>query len=266
MKVSLDKHKTEIPPLLKPPLLEAIVELHWELQKDPQTGRLKDPSYPTLYGQLYERHKKEYPALEDLPSVQMHPEAAPYLVRHRMRKKQDGYPLLQVGPGIATANTSKEYEWESFKEIASSLYRSIKELYPPTTALKFLKWEMRFLNAIPVDLEKEHPLSFLAEQLHLKIEPCPDLFTWNPMGDLPLALHLNLAYPLQKPSGVWGLGVHLGQVEGRPCYIMQTQVHSAMEQISSMPFDVWLEESHQVLARSFAALCKGDLMRKFGGG
>ena len=42
----------QIPLLLYPPLIEVIFELHWELETDKQTGRVRDPSYPMLYGRL----------------------------------------------------------------------------------------------------------------------------------------------------------------------------------------------------------------------
>ncbi len=64
--------KTETPPLLHPPLIEAIFELRWEIENDQQNGRMRDPSYPMMYGSLYERLKKDFPVIEDLPSVQAH--------------------------------------------------------------------------------------------------------------------------------------------------------------------------------------------------
>src|SRR5579872_3233151 len=96
--------KNETPVLLNPPMVEVVFEVRWDLLQDQQTGRMRDPSYPMMYGSMYERLKKEFPFIEDLPSTQAHPEATPFTPRHRIRKERTGYPLMQVGPGIVTIN------------------------------------------------------------------------------------------------------------------------------------------------------------------
>ena len=59
-----DKIKqTEIPVLASPPLVEAIFELRWELQSDPQSRRARDVAYPMMYGRMYERLKKDFPVI-----------------------------------------------------------------------------------------------------------------------------------------------------------------------------------------------------------
>jgi len=261
------KQKRNIPLLLYPPLLEAIFELHWELQGDKQSGRLRDPSYPMLYGRLYERFKKDFPLIEDLPSVQVHPEAGPYVVRHRMRKEKNGHPLLQIGPGVATVNEAKGYSWSSFQSLISRLVESLTDLYPTESfPLNFVRCEMRFLNAIRVDLQKENPLAFLAEKLHMKLEMDPDLFVLNELSESPLAVNLNIAYPLRKPMGNLALSAHLGQADGKPAYIFQTLIQSSGEWVpESSGFDTWISEAHDAASNCFLALCKGPLMEKFCG-
>ena len=78
----------------------------------PNTQVRRDPAYPLLYGRLYDRFKKDYAVVEDLPSVQAHPDASPYIVRHRMRKAAEKWPLVQVGPGVITVNEGKDYSWD----------------------------------------------------------------------------------------------------------------------------------------------------------
>lgn len=262
-----EKQKQEIPPLLYPPLLEAIFELHWGLQSDAQTGRLRDPSYPMMYGRLYERLKKDFPFIEDLPSMQVHPEASPYVVRHRMRKEKNGHPLVQIGPGIVTVNEAKGYSWESFQGTILHLVESICELYPEELfPLNFVKCEMRFLNAIRIDLQQDHPLAFLSEKLHMKVEMESDLFSLNEVASQPVAVNLNVAYPLHKPAGNLALSAHLGQANGNPAYVLQTLVQSNGE---SMPepseFSSWISEAHDVCSNCFLSFCKGHLMERFCG-
>ncbi|MBI5272785.1 MAG: TIGR04255 family protein [Chlamydiia bacterium] len=263
-----EKVKTALPTLLHPPMLEAIFELHWELQGDKQTGRMRDPSYPMMYGRIYERFKKEFPILEDLPSSQVHPEASPHMVRHRMRKEKEGHPLVQIGPGVITANEAKGYSWSSFKRLILRLVEAVSELYPSHSApLKFVRCEMRYLNGVRLDDPKENPLHFLAEKLHIQLNMDKELFSLNPIDESPVAVNLNVAYPLHKPKGTLALNAHLGQVEGKPSYVLQTLIQSSGESLPSevRGFDTWITEAHEAAVHSFLVLCKGKMMEKFKG-
>jgi len=260
--------KIETPVLLHPPMVEAIFELRWELQTDQQTNRMRDPSYPMMYGRLYERLKKDFSFIEDLPSTQAHPEATPFVPRHRLRKDRNSYPLVQVGPGILTVNDAKGYSWTSFKALILRLVESVVELYPTGNfPLNFIKCEMRYVNGIRFDISRENPLSFLAEKLHTKIEVDPDLFGLNELNDRPNAVGINLSYAMQKPVGNLSIGINLGQVEGKPAYILQNVIQSFGEMVPSdkETFSPWLSEAHEVAENCFQTFCKGSLMDKFCG-
>lgn len=260
--------KHETPLLLNPPLLEVVFELRWELENNEQTGRMKDPSYPMMYGRLYERLKKDFPMIEDLPSVQAHPEAAPYVPRHRMRKEKNGYPLVQVGPGLVTVNGAKGYGWDGYKALMLRVIESIVELYPQESSpLNFIKSELRYVNGIRFDIARENPLHFLAEQLHIKVEMDGELAVKNGLHERPNALGLNIAYALEKPMGNLAISTHLGQVEGKSAFVQQAVIHSVGEfvPVDVEGFSLWLEEAHTVAENCFQTLCKGQLMNKFAG-
>ncbi|MBU6383498.1 MAG: TIGR04255 family protein [Verrucomicrobia bacterium] len=260
--------KQETPILLYPPIIEAIFELRWEIEGDPQSERMRDPSYPMMYGSLYERMKKDFPVIEDLPSVQAHPEATPYIPRHRMRKDRNAYPLIQVGPGIVTVNLSKGYAWDAFRSLILRIVESVIDLYPThSIPLNFTKSELRFVNGIRFDLARENPISFLADKLHMKLELDPEIFERNPIHDRPNAVGLNLSFVLDKPMGHLGIAANLGQFEGKPAFIQQTLIQSFGElaPADSASFTPWLEEAHDVAETCFQIFCKGELMEKFCG-
>lgn len=260
--------KTETPLLLHPPVIEAIFELRWEIENDQQNGRMRDPSYPMMYGRLYERLKKDFPVIEDLPSVQAHPETTPFVPRHRMRKERNGYPLIQVGPGIITVNDAKGYCWTNFRALILRLVESVADLYPATNQpLNFIKSEIRYVNGIRFDIARENPLSFLAEKLHMKVELDPELFELNKLNERPNAVGLNLSYALEKPMGNLAISANLGQFEGKPAFIQQTLIQSFGELTPSdvAGFTPWLDEAHNVAENCFQVFCKGALMEKFCG-
>ncbi len=262
-----DKHKKQQSPvLLQPPLLESVFELRWELEQDPQSGRLRDPSYPMMYGRLYEKFKNELPFIEDLPSTQIHPEANPFVVRHRIRKEKEGWPLIQIGPGILTINETKNYSWTPYRSLIARTVEAVGELFPKGTfGLNFIKCELRYVNGIPFDPKEENPLSFLSNKLHTKIDIDPEIFELNDASDSPISLGLNVLYPLQKPVGHLGLSFNLGQAEGKPAYILQTMIQSLGETVPQDrdSFVSWLNISHETAENCFQTLCRGPLMNRF---
>jgi uncharacterized protein (TIGR04255 family) len=260
--------KSEIPVLLNPPLVESIYELRWDLQGDPQTGRFRDVSYPMMYGRMYEKLKAEFPLIEDLPSIQMHPEAAPFVVRHRMRKEKNGWPLMQIGPGILTINDGKGYSWTQFKRLILLVVNTIVELYPEEVfPLNFIKSEVRYINAIAFDIQRENPLDFLEEKLHIKVALDKEMFENENVFDKPNAVSVNLAYALNRPLGNLMLSANLGQIDGRPAYILQSVVQSMGETVPQEEggMKMWLEEAHEASEHSFMTLCKGTLLKRFCG-
>lgn len=258
--------KEQAPILIHPPLVEAIFELRWELQGETETGRLKDPSYPMLYGRLYEQLKKEFPFTEDLPSVRAHPESAPYVPRHRLRREKNGYPLVQVGPGILTINEAQGYSWMSFRNTILRFVQAVMDLYPhEASPLNFIKSEIRYVNAIRLDASIENPLAFLAEKLHTKVQLDPEIFERNQIADRPTGVSLNLSYALQKPVSHLTLSTNLGQIDQQPAYILQMLVQSFGETVpaDADAFSSWLQEGHEVVETCFRSLCKGALMETF---
>ena len=258
--------KQDVPVLLQPPLLEAIFEVRWELEQVQQTGGLRDPSYPMMYGRLYEKLKKELPIIEDLPTTQMHPEANPFIVRHRMRKSKDGWPLVQVGPGVLTVNETKDYSWTGFRSLIARCVESIQESFPTGgIPLNFIKCEIRYVNGFPFDIQSENPMSFLANKLHTKVDIDPEIFELNDAKDSPIGVGLNLMYPIERPVGQLGLSFNLGQVDNKPAYIYQSVIQSIGETVPQDrdSFVSWLNQSHDVAENCFKTICRGSLMTQF---
>ena len=268
MPVFKQKKTPEIPPLLRPPLVEAIVEIRWELKRDQQTQRLRDVAYPMMYGRLYERLKKDFPLIEDLPATQAHPEAAPYVVRHRLRKDKESWPALQIGPGIITINETKNYSWTELRALTLRLVEAIVELFPrQEMPLNFVKTEVRYINAIRLDSPDEHPLAFFQEKLHTKLELDAALFDGSGIGQKPLDVGVNLVYPLSRPIGNLLIALNLGEVDAKPAVLFQTIVQSFGETApqDTEGFTNWLLEAHEISEHSFHTFCKGPLMNRFCG-
>jgi uncharacterized protein (TIGR04255 family) len=260
--------KTETPELPNSPLLETIFELRWEIEADQQAQRMRDPSYPMMYGRIYEHLRKELPFIEDLPTTQAHPDTTPFVPRHRMRKDANAYPLVQMGPGILTINHAKGYSWSQFEALIKKTVGLIIELFPKEKmALNFVKAELRYVNGIHFDMAKENALAFLHEKLHIHVEPDPEILSRNGLDERPNNVGMNLSYVLSKPAGFLGFSANLGQVEGKPAYVLQTAVQSFGEVTpnDAEQFATWLEGAHEAAENCFQVFCKGTLMSQFSG-
>src|SRR5581483_2894612 len=93
------------------PLVEAILEVRWGLVSH-APGHESDPHYKLLLGRLYDRLQEKYPEHEQLPTAIIPDELVGHVVQHRFRTSAKGWPLVQVGPGILTINSTAEYTWE----------------------------------------------------------------------------------------------------------------------------------------------------------
>ncbi len=100
-------------PLRNPPLVEALVEVRWELvEKAP--GVHFDPHYQFLLGTFRESLNEEYPFHEPLPTSALPDEITGGQVKHRFRAAKDAWPLVQIGPGIMTVNETEIFSTSQF--------------------------------------------------------------------------------------------------------------------------------------------------------
>lgn len=91
------------------PLVECILEMRWALVEQ-APGLSQDPHFPLLLGRLYDRLNADYPVHEQLPAAEVPSELVGHTVQHRFRRKAEGWPLVQVGPGILTVNDTDGYQ------------------------------------------------------------------------------------------------------------------------------------------------------------
>ena len=87
------------------PLIEAILEVRWNLEPGPAPGTGRDPHYKFLLGKLFETVKTRFPHHEELPAASIPEELTPYAVHHRFRESANGWPLIQVAQGFLPSMT-----------------------------------------------------------------------------------------------------------------------------------------------------------------
>ena len=252
--------------LTNKPLVEALLELQWSL-KPVGPNALKDPSYPLYVGRLYEKCKNIYQYYEELPTAQIPDELSPYTMKYRFRKHKDGWPLIQVGPGIAAINFTEKYDWKSFLEASKHFYKDLHESYildnkqlPP----KLTSILLRYINAVQIS-DHVNLFDFLAKQLHTKIVLPREISESDNVSKYPNNFELNVTCLLKVPNAVGSIRFGFGLKNAKPAIIWELQVRSLGENVPQEPskYETWLAEAHDAIEQWFKTLIKGKLHKQF---
>jgi len=248
------------------PLVEAILEVRWALSRGPQDGAV-DPHYKILLGRLYERTSADYPEHEELPSAQIPDEITGHVVKHRFRQVGQGWPLVQIGPGILTVNDTSGYTWTDFRQRALEAVRKLYDSHPQPGDLRVNDLVLRYIDAEPLDYAAESIFDFLKAKMRIGISLPEGLFERPGVQKLPARLNWQASFRCENPKGTVQLRFGTGQKDKRPALLWETIVQSAEDGIPQMPrnFSEWLEAAHNITHEWFFRLIEGDLERKYRG-
>jgi uncharacterized protein (TIGR04255 family) len=250
--------------LKNPPLVEAIFEIKWQLRES-GPGFVHDPHYNLLVGRLYDRLAQRYPFHEPLPSASIPADMIAGVVQHRFRKAADGWPVVQLGPGVFTVNDTQNYSWEDFKARILEGVIALFDVYPETLTIQNLI--LRYVNAIDFDFSKEDVFVFLKEQMKIGISLYPFLFEEPSVQRAPESYDCRFTFGCTRPKATINLRFARGKKQGNDALFWETFVTTSSDDIPEMPvaLGTWLGDAHDILEDWFFKLVKGDLLRSFEG-
>jgi uncharacterized protein (TIGR04255 family) len=247
------------------PLIEAIFELRWELKEIIPNVKI-DPEYKLLIGRVYDRVRDNYPYHESLDSAKMPDEIAAYLVQHRFRRKDKGWPLIQLGPGIITLNDTEGYLWDDFANRVSDVINITFDAYPDAEEkLRVNSLLLRYIDAIEFDYSKNNIFEFLKNQLKIGVSMHNKLFDDTGVNNLPLSYDLRFAFHSSKPKGAVRLRFVRGKRKGVDSIVWETMVESVSENCPKNKNEIiyWVNEAHNVTHDWFFKLIEGELYERF---
>lgn len=249
------------------PLVEALVELKWALNKDSEVEPLRDLSYPTIIGLLYNEVKKEYPFIERLPQSLFPVELITTTPTHRFRSGENEWPLIQIGPGIATLNFTTTYNWESFRNASISFINALTSSYESAATIppSLQQITLRYINAIPFQFTSQDVLEFLQNKLHIVVQ-FPTIMTESLGNSQTEHLNLQVDYHIVKPVGIGALSIGRGVKQGNSALVWDLAIASFNDDVPiSSQFAQWLSDAHKVLENWFFTLVQGELLASFKG-
>jgi uncharacterized protein (TIGR04255 family) len=252
--------------LSKKPLVEAILELRWQLEPLPD-GEGRDPHYKLLIGRLFDRLQSVYPEYEPLPIASMPDELVGYIAQHRFRVSKDQWPLVQIGPGVVTFNETSGYHWEDFQQRARDVVVKLFDAYPKVADLKVQSLLLRYIDAVEFDYLSRDVFEFWKEKLKVKAELPDSLFANTGVEKLPVRSSWQTMFRCTNPPGHVQVSFATGQSFDKPAIIWETTVRSAGSDLPAMPdgFPAWIDAAHKITSDWFFKLIEGDLERSFDG-
>jgi uncharacterized protein (TIGR04255 family) len=248
------------------PLVEAILEIRWELTS-PAPNINVDPHFKLLLGRYFDRISKDYPEYEQLPAGMVPEElAAGRLPQHRFRSKKSLWPLIQLGPGLLTFNSTDDYIWSDFKSRSVNAVGALFDSHPKPSELKVTSLLLRYLDAVSFDFEKGNVLEFMQKKMQVDIHLPKELFA-DRVKPNPQHMSLNLTFASMKPGGNATLRFYNGNKGDTPVLIWETIFESSGKAVPEMPsdFEGWISQAHEVTHNWFFKLIEGDLFKEFGG-
>lgn len=243
------------------PLVEALLEVRWSLDGPP--GMAVDPYYQLSIGRLFDRVRERFPIWVKLPVADVPEHMVPHTPQHQFRVNPDGWPLLQLGPGILTVNDTEGYVWDGFKELCGFALEALFSAYSePAEKLKIFEISLRYIDADT--LNGISVLDFLSKlKIDLKV---PDkLFADDRVEPHPLGVSVSLVYPTHMPKGAIQLRFAQGKKQDSDALIWETQLISrgADVPVSAAAMGAWLDQAHGITHDWFMALIEGELLEKY---
>lgn len=146
--------------LQRPTLVEAILEIHWQLAENDH-GLPYDDGYDMALGMFKSSLSGSFPFHERLVE-QGQPIQILESPKHRYRKNNNLWPVIQHGPGIMTVNDlGKDYSWESrFRSAIITALDALHKSYPRPRNITLVR--MTYMNSAktnglsPADFAKDN--------------------------------------------------------------------------------------------------------------
>lgn len=225
-----------------------------------------DPHYKLLVGRFYDKIVDEYPYHEELPTAYIPDEISGYIVKHRFRKKENEWPLIQLGPGILTVNDTEGYIWEDFEKRIIIAISTLYDLYPePEENLIINRLMLRYIDSIEFDFKKDNIFNFLKNKLKTEINLYQNLFDNKKVLNLPSNFNLRFDFKSLDPKGTIFLRFVSGKKGETDALIWETVVQSDTEDMQKNEYDIsnWIKKAHEITDDWFFKLIDGELLKRF---
>lgn len=239
--------------LPKAPLLEIILELRWKIINKQDLSRIQ-----YLYGDLYAEMKDRYPFRESIVPPEIPIEILTNQPVHRYRTGPNDYPLIQVGPGIISLNTTDtKYFWEEFSKWSDDLLSTFLKVYPIDTNNQKLIPSLSFVDFFPFNFSADDVYDYINKNFNVSFGQSFFKNEGNPTN-----INIGFYYKvnLGDLSIVFQQGKNSRQEEG---IVLQSRINGIPLPANQDEISNWINESHEICSELFKKLTEGKLYESF---
>lgn len=235
--------------LPKAPLLEVIFEIKWDI-----TNNNDIVKFQYLHGDLYSILKNDYPKRENLVPAEVPIDIMKNNVMYRF-KKDTGYPLVQIGPGILTLNTIDNlYFWDNYRDEIIKVTNSLSEVFPEINQTN-LFLTLTYLDFFEIDIETENVIEFINSNLNLNIN---QTFIENENTK-----EINLTFSYKIGDNTLILDLRNGNVNNKKGIILQTKLIGNKKKYTNTEQLEWLNNAHETCSDIFKKITTENFDNSF---
>jgi len=236
--------------LPKAPLLEVIFEINWDITNNEDIAK-----FQYLHGDLYSNLKKDFPKRENLVPAEIPFDMMKNRAVFRFRK-EIGYPLIQIGPGILTFNTTDSlYFWDSYRGEITRVIGSLSEVFSEINQTN-LFLTLTYLDFFEIDLESENLIEFINKNLNLNIN--------QTFIEDENTKEVNLTFSYKVNEDTLLLNLRNGSVnENKKGIILQTKLVGHKKKYTNEEQLIWLDNAHETCGNIFKKITTKNFYNSF---
>lgn len=253
------------------PLEEVWVTIRWKLdQVGPNPGLQKDALFPIALGNFAKEVESQFPVRVAKKESDAPLDFLPYIPRFQFRKSINGWPLLQLGPGISTLNYTENYSWGTFLKDSLFLRKKLTSAYSDQL-LEPESISLKYRSAIKCDYKNTDIFDFLRDKLHYEVKMPPEIPGELAKKDSPLDINYSTVFDIATPKSQAILKIATGYKKTKNKKGIEKELEHIISDIeivsrgtdapdyyNEINYKKWLTEAHKVAHRWFLSLVDGD--------
>jgi uncharacterized protein (TIGR04255 family) len=235
------------------PLQEVITEIRWSLTTEQERN-----DYQFLTGDLYGLVREKFPHREVVIPAGFPIEVFIGRPALRFRVSENGYPLIQIGPGVLTVNTvGDEYDWDTHSQdirfVLTNFFSACK------LEGKSVNATLAYIDFFEFDFEKSNVLDYLSSLLNTQVK-----FDFIDTSELPKIFNLTVGYTEQV--GIVNVNIARGNnPSGKDGIAIQTNVIMESLEFDQNSIENRLDAAHTWCSELFKKMTKGELYDSYVG-
>jgi uncharacterized protein (TIGR04255 family) len=254
----------------KAPLVEVIAEVHWELKPLNSTPNASIDPYFDLFKESFIKNTEgRFLSREPLVPNEIPVEFLADQPHLRLRPRKGGWPLVQIGPGVMTANIIPKYN--GWTEFAAFLRSSLNDLYAsyPLSAqtLHITRTHLRYIDVF----NESHGLAdfgeFVESGLGISVPIRSEVLEKSASVTPKITFSTDSRFLNKSPVGSsTRIKINPGQADGKNAVVVEFHCDALAndDMQTAEGLSSWFDQAHDALHIAFEGTVSSELKAKFG--